>query len=565
MSCVIELFPFVRRANAVAFIPSNQARAPPVGQLGSETDEVPKDFVNEFASLTLTKSGHAILPAERSNGCLEKPATNPGEPSHDSLSDGKRPHVYLREIPCTGGHTFGLYVHPNEFARAVDGACSIKTQDEQGASALNKEDPRQAIQQPDHSPVRSSIDREEADGCVTRFVFQLPTTISSFRVISFSELGGGYGACQGFYLKLSLTLAVRLCPLTMIPDQNEVKLLRSVKPFRLQCKSCKEIMATLSSPDVLALPSTLWTEMSETVACEECSPVPVTKADFLAKPNRICVGTDHIALSPLDIDEVAVRINGDKLLCNSCGTMVGYPTRSSAFCGGQSKDENHLHCGRQQVVGDAESSGTSCHSCRLQGPAGSCDLAEACFLKHRVYVQQLCPDIAPSDILWRHTEACAIAKSIERICKKASIHRFLVERGGDDEDKADNTGSCSASALVNKIASVELTIVVREFFPLVVQKKEQPNEPAESETFRSPPVQRFHRAMKVLFRAVASTQTSKADSRSHRLQLPRIPFEDLLDELQRNARLYESSPVEISSFPTKQTVSYLPLPPVSPL
>nr|PIM01576.1 hypothetical protein TGCOUG_290605 [Toxoplasma gondii COUG] len=561
MTCVIELFPFACRANAVAFIPANQARLPAAGLVNpEETDQVSTDLLSEFASLTLAKPRWVTSPRERSNCRSGNCAATADKPPGDGLSGRKRPHVYLKEMPCTGGHTFGLYIFPYKFATTDDGANTFKGQEQQGTSAMTEDATRQATPRADPAPDQSSTDHEVAGDSGTYFVFQLPTRISSFRITSFSELWK-YGCCPGFYLKLSLTLASRLCPLTMISEQNEVKLLRYLKPFRLQCKRCKKTMASVATPDVLALPSTLWTEMSEAVACEECSPVPVTKAALLAKPNRICVGTDHIALSPVDIDAETVRINRDKIFCNSCGSTVGYPTRTSAFRKSRTEAENHLHCIHQHEVDHADSSGTSCLSGKSQGSAESCELAEACFLKHKVYVQQLRPKKAPSDVFWRHTEVCLIAGSIERLCKKASIHKFLVERDKGEEDKAKDTGSCCSSEM-SKIASLELTIVVREFFPLVIEEA-QVTDRAASEALGYAPFQQFQRAMKVLFRAIVSPQ-ARTDSTSHSLKLPSIPFEELLDELRRNARLYETSPVKIS-LSTEHTVSYLPLPPASPL
>ncbi|PFH32042.1 hypothetical protein BESB_019830 [Besnoitia besnoiti] len=236
------------------------------------------------------------------------------------------------------------------------------------------------------------------------------------------------------------------------------------------------------------------------LACEECCPVSVKKTDLLAKPNLICVGTEHVALSPLDIDAQATKIERGKLLCNACGTAVGYTT-ASAPRRGHAFDGEHRNCNHEQDQAQSQTTRQHGHCCEPSEPEANDEVAEFCFMKYRSTVKGYSADTVASDIFWRHTQVSLIAASIERVCKKDGIHRFLVEAHDEGSSNTDNTGGPFAGQRANTAANVELVVVVREFFPIFIPSKAQQVDADGSTKLRSRPAQLQCRAMKALGRS----------------------------------------------------------------
>lgn len=256
MSCAVELFPSSCRANAVAFIPYSKLRPDRVTASSSDPGEndPSEDLPNQLSAFTLDES-HTTT------------TTTANSIEYTSFGNwaGKKSPVYITDAPCGGNRNLSLYIHPNELFGAVELTTSVEEEEDGIPSVPKLGEAQRDVRTENTEPVQRTTEHSTSQDSSLCFNFQLPTRISSFRVVSISTICGGDGTSKDAVVKLSLTLANRVSPLTITNDDNEVKLLRSVRPFRLECRQCSETVAAVETPTILALPSVIWMEMSETL------------------------------------------------------------------------------------------------------------------------------------------------------------------------------------------------------------------------------------------------------------------------------------------------------------
>ncbi|PHJ23847.1 hypothetical protein CSUI_002304 [Cystoisospora suis] len=542
MSCVIELFPSSRRANAFLFVPTGTHRAPGTHSAGSAGEQDASGLADSLSSLSLRQP---------ETGKCSRDSQNQ-EPSPDSLTDDRG--SASRDLPIHIKHISSEREH---FFRLRVGAFGAVCDHRRGGipdSGNFLETPKAGDNIVDSRATENQRDVSDTRDTSTEFFFQLPSALSSFEVLSSRTLHLT-GGVEGSHIRVSLTLDKPVPPVSC-GEQSELKALRSIKPFRVTCKQCKEALASVDNPEVLALPSHLWTEISEVVACEECAPVSIVRDALLAKPSRICVGDSHIALSPSDIISSCLEFAADKLVCVSCGSVVGFITTC-----GEAKHQygkTDLPERSQQPLAETTPRVSHGHKCCDPAPDEKEIIKEFCFYKHRVCVPPH-RDTHQADVFTQYSDVSLLAGNIESLCRKTGVHRFSIEQR--DAGKSDGTENASTMPESVDSLALALKIVVRQcFFVFVQGESDGGTVHTKEEVIAHARRTKTLRAMKVLYKPTASLEGEKFMQSAGRVTLSADSFEQLKADLQRNSRCYQPALHMMPTWPGGWVVSYLPLP-----
>lgn len=464
------------------------------------------------------------------------------------------------------------------------------------------------------------------------FYFRLPCTLPSLKLLgasyTSSQTAAAPTAANGHQqqvpllngIRLSLQCSLRPGSLSEALKDAEERALRAPSTFRLTCRRCGECISHLSDTQVLLLPSAIWTDARDVVACEECAPAPVFGSDFHPRPGRVCAGPEKIFLSSSDTRNLLRgpwRPWNDRtshlqaaVSCTSCGRVLGSERHGTDVSGvlrthAAARGASHGYpatkdatadytreCSVEQVTGLTEDHQASAHpTANLRQSEGSVG-GEVSLLKRRVALHPFVAGAWGSNLLTRHSDLAAFTEELRSYSRAAAALRFIVlpffppsgvespweigrqappscepRREPESSPSQNSAGDPEArtEAWVKATRALELRILLRECFVATSGTRDAGSQ--------------GHMAMKVLLREVAKTESGKEKHRTPqlcsvdagRMHLARVDlhlFEELLRLLRvaaagsRNDDFGSSQraapPPGVSGFGDGSAVAFLP-------
>ncbi|KAL8438700.1 hypothetical protein Efla_005238 [Eimeria flavescens] len=375
-----------------------------------------------------------------------------------------------QQVLVDGQHALRLSIWRASSFSSVGVTCLAQNAEKRGTDSSLHADARQQVK------TEKNALKPKPD-FVCNFYFRLPFALPSLRLLGASQTvkqqtAGEKAAGRDedgpqrrvTEIRVSLQCSVRPGSLSEALQEIEERRLRALSAFRVTCKRCGECLARLGKARLLLLPSAVWREAHDALACEECSSTPLIAGELYAKPNRVCVAAESIHLAPSDTSGLlkgpwiasAERVFACSCLCavscGSCGLSLGRERESKPYslCASPSSSSgaaslqqasadtgtkdagSRARCLEEQEAATGRAEGQqepllSAGQLPAEASKGpSTVLREVVLLKRRVQLQPLEAEARGVNLVARHSDLAAFTEELSRYSRAAAALRFLV-------------------------------------------------------------------------------------------------------------------------------------------